>query len=98
MGLLSNLFARHRAEPEGPPIEIGPLTVVTDGGDWVVADEDYEAFYEHMDPDGYGPFEADPGDFWGGCTDCDGDFWNSEETGRIYCHDGYWYDRHFWNI
>ncbi len=93
------VFTRHRADPGGPPIELGPLTVVCDGGDWLIALEEYPAFYTHMrDDDDADPGEADPGDNADWCMDCNVYFDAGEDTGRTYCGCGFWYDRYFWNI
>ena len=96
--LLGGLFAGHRADPTGTPIHIGQLNVVCDGGDWVVALDNHDAFYQHMNPDGRGPFESDPSDQSDWCMDCNTYFNACEETGRTYCGCGFWYERYFWNL
>jgi hypothetical protein len=77
------------------------LTIVVDGGDWVIAEEDYDTNYADADPDGDGPFEADPGHWWDfhdGCEEGEGYFDSGTETGRTYCGCGFWYDRYYWGL
>ena len=91
------MFTSHRADEDDAVFKLGPLTVVTDGGDWVIAVEEYDAFYDDDgDGDDGGPFEAEPYGDW--CLDCDGYFYQGEDSGRVYCGCGFWYDRQFWGL
>ncbi len=102
------LIGRHRADPDDTTDEVplvAPVGIVTWGGDWVIAVENYDTYYEHDATDdddwrGLRPepirYEGEPYGDW--CTDCDVYFGTSEDTGRYYCGCGFWYDRWFWGL